>query len=162
MKKILALILALCLCASINGNVQAVENDDMEVILLDFENEPTIGTNEFNQWDRTSRNFSATKSSTAQKTEKALSAAVIAAAAYGISVKFPGTGAISAVTSAALSSLVADYIDDYYDSMPSIVYGKVVTGRYLSKIRIGVYIYSDAARTKLLYHESYASDSYPI
>lgn len=126
-------------------------------------NETEIMPYELNQWKRTARNFSF-KVSTQKKTLKAMDSAATAAACTALGIKIGGTkgAVIGAALGNAISSYCSECIDEYYSRFGKKGYGTIVTGRYGSKLRMGVTFYSNAKRTKKVASYSYATDSYPI
>lgn len=121
-----------------------------------------IETQEFNQWDRSYNDFEFNVSTT-KKTEKALSSALITAATASIGSLGGEKGAIAGgAIGAALSSYVSDCIEESYEKFGKVGYGTIIAGRYHSKLRMGVYIYSDPARKNLIYYNTYKSNSFPI
>ena len=69
-----------------------------------------------------------------------------------------GGGAVGAF----ISSYAADAVSEYYEVFGNTGYGTVIGGRYGSKMRIAIYLYSDSARTNLVYSDVYATDHFPV
>ena len=56
----------------------------------------------------------------------------------------------------------AEAVSEYYEVFGNTGYGTVIGGRYGSKMRIAIYLYSDSARTNLVYSDVYATDHFPV
>lgn len=124
--------------------------------------ETSIETKEFNQWRRMARNFTFNVSSR-KKTEKAIENALINGVSVAVGELGGPAGAIAGgVVGGALSSVASDCVDEFYDNFDNIGYGTVVVGMYKDKLRIGVYVYKDAARTNLIYDNIYSINGWPV
>lgn len=120
----------------------------------------TIHVDEFNQWDRRYSDFSFDTSSSA-KAERALTQGLITGVATCAGSLGGVKGAIAGATVGAfLSSYATDSITEYYNQFGSVGYGSVVVARYGSRYIIGIELYSDAARTKLVDSNSYETSDF--
>lgn len=160
-KKILSMIMviALTLCVFVFP-VSAVEKDVSGPI--DATSYGSVQPFEFNQWLRSYADFTFDAKS-AEKMEKALTSAAISAATTTVGALFSTGGAIAGSAAGAfISSLATDAVSEYYEAFGDTGYGTVISGRYGSKLRMAIYLYSDAERTNLVYSDVYATDHFPV
>lgn len=112
--------------------------------------------------DNNGKNFSFTVG-TQKSAEKALYTSMISAAGAAAAVLFGTTGGIAgSAIGAGLSSIASDCIEQNYAKFGSTGYGTVVAGRYGAKLRIAIYIYTDANRTVRVYSDVCSTDHFPI
>lgn len=160
-KKILSITLANALILGVCVSpVSAVETDTSQPVTV---TSGSVQPFELNQWQRSYSNFSFDARSK-EKMEKALSNAVIISATSALGALFGGVGGAAGggALGGFLSSYVTDSVSEYYEVFGPIGYGTVVGGRYGSKMRIAIYLYTDSARTNLVYSDVYATDSFPV
>lgn len=154
-KKILSITLASALIFGVCVfPASAVETDTSQPATVTLQG--SLQPFEFNQWQRSYSDFSFDARS-AEKMEKALTSAAITAATSALGALFGG-GAVGAF----ISSYAADAVSEYYEVFGNTGYGTVIGGRYGSKMRIAIYLYSDSARTNLVYSDVYATDHFPV
>ena len=162
-KKILSITLASALIFGVCVfPASAVETDTSQPATVTLQG--SLQPFEFNQWQRSYSDFSFDARS-AEKMEKALTSAAITAATSALGALFGGGAGASiggGAVGAFISSYAADAVSEYYEVFGNTGYGTVIGGRYGSKMRLAIYLYSDSARTNLVYSDVYATDHFPV
>ncbi len=121
-----------------------------------------VSPNEFNQWQRvvSEGQFDVSDRIHAENIANNI---MISCVAGGIAKLFGPVGALAGTAVGAFIGEVASVcVNDYYSEFDDTAYVTTVVGRFGSKLRIGIYVYSDSERTNLVYSDIYATDHYPL
>ncbi|SEA39137.1 hypothetical protein SAMN04515656_10932 [Eubacterium aggregans] len=147
-------LIALLSVCPVFANEESTFVNDQELI------ESEIQSRELNLWNRRSFSFSFDASSRATM-EKALQSALITAGSTGIGSLGGTPGAmLGGGLGAFITTFANDATDQYYSVFGNTGYGSVIIARYQNKLRVGVYLYSDANHVNLVYRNTYATNNF--
>lgn len=154
MTLVLVVVMVFAMSATAFADTSTVNVNELQTV------SDRVETREFNQWERSSANFTFDVSSQ-KKTKKALGNALLVGGGTAIGLLGGNGGAIAgSMVGAFFASYASDCIEENYAMFGKVGYGTVFMAKYKSKLRVSVYIYSDAARTKLVYKDTYATDNF--